>query len=1012
MASVMAFAATLFVNMALSAENQGNPELSRAAHLKDQVDEMYQSRRYGDAIPLAEEVLAIRENALGADHPDTANSLDSLALLYDSMGNYAKAEPLYARALAIREKALGADHPDTANSLGRLATLHQSMGNYAKAEPLFVRALTIDEKALGPDHPDTGIDLNNLALIYRYMGDYARAEPLYTRALAIKEKALGADHPKTATSLNNLAVLYVAMGNYAKAEPLYARALAIREKALGADHLDTANSLDSLAVLYRSMGNYAKAEPLLVRGLAIREKALGADHPETAISLGNLAGLYDSLGNYAKAEPLYARALAIREKALGGDHPDTAQSLSNLAGLYESLGDYAKAEPLYFRALAIREKALGVDHPTTANSLNDLAVLYDSLGSYGKAEPLYARALAINEKALGADHPTTANSLDNLAILQIDEDRPIEALRLAVRVEQAYEKTLANVLSFSSEQQRSEFQKIQRPFNIPATLGDASLAARTLLHWKGVVLDSVLEDRAVARSAGEKGLAAQLDEMKSLKAQLFKLTLEAPKDTTEEALQSRAQLRKKLTEEVENIEAALARNVAALGQSRRALEATPEQVQAALRPQEALIEFVRYSHYLGKQKWEPRYGAVIFSLKGPLQWVGLGAVEDIEKRIRLYQKSARGKTDESTLQATLQGLHGKLWAPIERALPANTKSIILSPDAELNFVSFATLLGEDDQFLAEKYSLRYVSSGRDLLRTPPKEKEVSSAQSDLELYGNPAFLLAGTQTAHPLSPAPSQLVAMRDAEIRDFRGVTLAPLGGTAAECQSLAKVARQIRASVKIKTKGEATEASLQKLQSPFVLHLATHGFFLPEVEVGDSATGILPSRQIPKGKLVNPMHRSGLALAGAQDTLAAWGRGEIPPSENDGILTAEEVGTLNLAGTWLVTLSACETGSGQARAGEGVLGLRRGFVQAGAQNLLMTLWPISDETTVQIMLEFYQSAFANKDAPESLIGVQRKWLVKLRQEKGLLSAVNLAGPFIMSSQGKSNSSETKQHR
>jgi len=159
---------------------------------------------------------------------------------------------------------------------------------------------------------------------------------------------------------------------------------------------------------------------------------------------------------------------------------------------------------------------------------------------------------------------------------------------------------------------------------------------------------------------------------------------------------------------------------------------------------------------------------------------------------------------------------------------------------------------------------------------------------------------------------------------------------------------------------------------------------------------------REIPKGKLINPMHRSGLALAGAQTTLEAWGRGEVPASENDGILTAEEVGTLNLAGTWLVTLSACETASGQARAGEGVLGLRRGFIQAGAQNLLMTLWPISDDTTVEIMLDFYDRAFKTGNAPQALADVQREWLVKLRKDKGLLTAVNRAGAFIMSSQGR----------
>lgn len=148
--------------------------------------------------------------------------------------------------------------------------------------------------------------------------------------------------------------------------------------------------------------------------------------------------------------------------------------------------------------------------------------------------------------------------------------------------------------------------------------------------------------------------------------------------------------------------------------------------------------------------------------------------------------------------------------------------------------------------------------------------------------------------------------------------------------------------------------------------------------------------------------MHRSGLALARAQTTLQAWGKGEVPPTENDGIVTAEEVGGLKLDGTWLVVLSACDTGTGEAKAGEGVMGLRRGFIQAGAQNLLMTLWPISDEVTVQIMLDFYDAAEKTKNAPQALAEVQRDWLVKLRKERGLQLAVQLAGPFIMNSQGR----------
>jgi CHAT domain-containing protein len=151
----------------------------------------------------------------------------------------------------------------------------------------------------------------------------------------------------------------------------------------------------------------------------------------------------------------------------------------------------------------------------------------------------------------------------------------------------------------------------------------------------------------------------------------------------------------------------------------------------------------------------------------------------------------------------------------------------------------------------------------------------------------------------------------------------------------------------------------------------------------------------------LKNPMHRSGLALAGAQATLEAWQRGEVPPMDNDGIVTAEEVGGLKLDGTWLVVLSACDTGTGQVRSGEGVLGLRRGFIQAGAQNLLMTLWSVADEETARFMVDFYAAAQKSGNAPGALAEVQRDWLARLRNERGLSDAVRIAGPCIMTSQG-----------
>jgi CHAT domain-containing protein len=709
------------------------------------------------------------------------------------------------------------------------------------------------------------------------------------------------------------------------------------------------------------------------------------------------------MGDYVKAEPLYQRAVKIDEKALGPDHPDTAKALNNLAGLYSYMNDYGKAEPLFQRAVKIDEKALGSDHPDTAKALNNLALLYDSMGDYVKAEPLAQRAVKIDEKALGPDHPETATALFNLALLKIDLGQAKDAIPLAIRARQAEEKYLANILSFTSEQQRLTFQKTTNPYRLFATLGSAAELAQTVLRQKGVVLDSLLEDRLVAEASADPKQREIIEQLRAAKQRLMQLVLEVPKDLSDAAQKKRAVEKENLSTEVEQLEGDLARQVAGLGKARRALTITVPQVQSVLPKQAVLVELLRYSHYLGKGKSETRYGAVVIPASGEPQWVPLGVAAEIEKDVRLYQKSARGKTDEATLQTVLRTLGEQLWIPIAKALPAETKTIIISPDGELSFVSFATLVGADDKFLAEKYFISYVASGRDLLR-----ENKPSGNPMTVVFANPDFgSVANTQATASSSP-----VALRSLEMRDLQNMYLPALPGTAKEAAALEKRAGK---AVKVFLGPNATEAELRQVSSPRVLHLATHGFFLPEVELGKQTNPLLqpselgieaaPVQQpsgIPKTKLVNPMHRSGLALCGAQHTLEAWSRGEVPPIENDGIVTAEEVGGLKLNGTWLVVLSACDTGSGEARAGEGVMGLRRGFIQAGEQNLLMTLWPISDKATVQIMLDFYDAADKTHNAPEALAEVQRTWLVKLRKELGLRAAVKLAGPFIMSSQGK----------
>jgi tetratricopeptide (TPR) repeat protein len=955
---------------------------------------------YVKAEPLYQQALEVRKKVFGPERPQTAQSLSNLAGLYLKMGKYAKAEPLYQQALEITRKVLGPEHPDTAKSLNNLATLYDDMSDFAKAEPLYQQALQIFQKALGANHPDTATSLNNLAELYRVMGAYEKAEPLYQQALQITKKVLGPEHLLTATSLNNLAILYCDMGEYAKAEPLYQQALQITKKVLGPEHPATATSLGNLAALYADMGEYAKAEPLHQQALEITRKVLGSEHPATATSLGNLAVLYADMGEYAKAEPLYEEALQIEKKVLGPEHPATARSLNSLALLYKEKGEYAKAEPLYQEALQIRRKALGPEHPDTATSLNNLAELYRAMGAYAKAEPLSQQALQIWKKALGPEHPHTASSLEDLALLKCELGELLEAKSLVQKSAQVRLALLAKVLSFTSEQQRLAYQNTINPYFLFTVLdGSDDALALAVLRYKGVVLDSIIEDRLVAETSKTSQDRDLLARRYADKRQLGQLLLQPPNRRAGEIDQKIEALER----EVEQIEGQLAQRVVGLGRARRALSVTVEKVQAAVPKDGALIEYLRYAHYLGKGKFEPHYGAIVLTSSGPPRWIVLGSAKNVDAVVSRYQALVRGASDPGALSESLENLYAQLWVPIERALPSGIKRMILSPDGQLNFLSFATLLDSEERFLAEKYTMQYVASGRDLLR------EVQTATRTAAIvFANPDFILHSSPTVAQADGVASSVTAgtLRGNEKRGIEELTFGPLEGTQKECDRLVNAFQGWHWSPEIFTGLNATKAALLQVHAPYILHLATHGFFEAEDQPDTKSLEQLPvnlEHSVAHSKFFqNPMHRSGLALADAQSTLEAWKHGETPAVENDGIVTAEDVAALDLKGTWLVTLSACDTGSGEARAGEGVLGLRRGFLEAGAQHLLMTLWPISDETTVQIMTDFYDAARKIANPPQALAQVQRDWLVKIRKEHGLAQAVRLAGPFVMSSQGK----------
>jgi CHAT domain-containing protein/Tfp pilus assembly protein PilF len=921
--------------MELRAATEKDRELQEAERLSAEVIRLYQAGKYAEARPLVDCALEFREKNQGPEHHSVATSLNDLANIHHALGDYAKAEPLYLRALTIREKSLGPEHFDVASSLNNLARLCQDKGDYAKAETFFRRALAIREKTLGPEDIYVARSLHNLAGVYYQKGDYTEAEPLYQRAIAITVKEMGPEHTDVGIALNNLASLYNAKGDNAKAEPLYRRTLAIWEKRLGPDHTYVATTLNNLANVLRSKGDYAQSEPLYQRALASREKTLGMDHPDLAYPLVNLAIIYRERGDYAKAEPLLQRALDISEKKLGPEHPNVAVSLNDLALLYQLKGDYVKAEPMHQRALAIRKNALGPEHPDVSSSLNNLAMLYDARGDIPQAVALQSSANKVSER----------NIAHNLAT---GSER----------------QKLAYMAKLSGESDRTVSLHTH---SAPNDLSARNLAVTTILQRKGRTLDAVTDTVAALRRRASPEDQAFLDQLKEANAQRARLVFGGPQKTTPAEHLRRIE---SLDEKVEQLEAEISRHSPVFAAQTQPV--TLAAIKGHLPGDAALIEFFSYRPFNAKstkpddQFGQPRYVAYILSREGEIQWVDLGEAAAIDRAVVAWRKSLR---DPRRMDASRLGraLDEKVMRPV-RALLGETRRVLISPDGALNLIPFAALVDKQGRYLVERYSFSYLTSGRDLLRL----KSRPTGNPEPVIVANPAFgersgvTLAQRRNVE-LRPDPHPSVAQKTSLDRIY----FPQLPATAGEAQALKSILPQAA----VFTGEQATEPVIKRLSGPRVLHIATHGFFLEDIETKSANTrDVVLIRDGPAGsggeRLENPLLRSGLALTGANL------RNSGPNQEDDGVLTAMEVAGLDLWGTKLVALSACDTGVGEVKNGEGVYGLRRALVLAGSETQVMSLWPVSDVGTRDLMIEYYKALQRGEGRAEALRQVQLRML------------------------------------
>jgi len=928
-----------------------------------------------EGIAVGNRALALEEKYFGSSHPGVATILDKIGNLYFTLKDFEKAEVMCSRSLKIRETSLGPNHPETATSLNNLAALYESLNKDAEAEALMKRAMNIYVKNFGKTHPSYASALHNLGSLYSSMGEFSTAEELLLEAAALRKSIYGTEHDKVADTLNNLAGLYADMGDYDKAKSNYEEALRIRKIVFGNDHPLSAATMNNIAGIYSYLGDFKKALELYENALSIREKAFGPNHLDVAESYNNLASIYQSSGEYEKSLAYYNKSLVIVENNLGKDSLLASKILNNIAEVHLADGKPSTALPLYEQGLSILEKKLGKKHLNVATFYNNMGGCRLALGDFEIANSYYRKALAIRIEILSSNHPSLSVNYFNIAAACAGMGKNKEAL-LSMKKGIGIEKALIDqAMGFSSDRQKQLFLKekqwhLYSLFTIASKyFGDNNNEISYLYDiWaqrKGIILEAQKRFKQALIYSDNKEALQLSQDLSQVRTNLSRLTFA---DTGKYDLDYINNRIKQLRKEKEDLEIKLSEISQIYSKNKQISISNTKTISEALPAGKVLIDFARITPIDFRArgtdaKWLPeRY--FVFILKSGkdshVEIVDLGEAEPIDNNVAEFKKKiiAEMGTNSNLYSKHSQQIYSLVFKPIEEKI-GKAKDIFLSPDGNLNLIPFEVLQRPDGRYLIEDFTFNYLAVGRDIVGF----SDISTPNSKALLFGDPDFdmILDGE---HNKTIPRKEIQAVDKAKVftdrsADMRGMKFSRLPNTKDEVQQIQKLLGEETCT--IYTGKAALESRLSQTESPSLLHLATHGFFLNDFDLR-SLTSFGAKKNYPnKGnqllnninaRIENPLLRSGIVLSGANHALQANDIGK-----SDGIITAEKILNLKLSGTKMVVLSACETGLGDVQKGEGVYGLRRAFLHAGAKSLVMSMWSVPDRETKEQMIAFYHN-------------------------------------------------------
>ena len=889
------------------------------------VDSLAEKGRFADAFALTGSLIQRAEADSGKTSDAYIGSLTLAGEMAIQADKSKEAEPLLLQARSLLEQIGKTRTESYVDVIHDLSEVYRRTDRFAQGLAILEQERKLVLEMNGNQSDEYTDCLNSIGTVKMEAGDYESAEKVLLEAYSLS-KQLGQKSTTLLYLLNNLGELYRNLEQYVQAEPYFEEAIALRKARFGTDHPTYIVALNNLTVLYQSMGNYQRAIELGNVVLSHCERIT----PQTqshAYALSNLALTYQLAGhNEQQADTLFRQALVMLASKNGATSLDYIGVQNNQAALYYQESRLKEALPineqLYQYIVKDRQHRL---YPLYTFNLGKV---YARMNRFAEADTLFRSSLQEQAKKAGRMSSSYIHYLGQYANSLRLQRRYTTAIDSLTTAQQLLESMLSYTQTTLTTQRRTAFQASQRlNDNLMLSIAvetylherspkSAALAYQTALMVKGTVLneyvkqaqflnttpDTVLRQAYKAWTATQKRVSIQYALPVSKRRQLDSLETKS-----------------------EQLEKAVARRSAPFRQARQAISTTWQDVQKALQPTDAAVEFSQFKYHTGYRQLVDSTIYVAAVLRPGWAAPRLVPLTDEKKLAELLKQPVenqqpgkvallRSKTQVLTNTGQLargEALYAMLWQPLDSLL-SGVRQVWVSPSGLVHTISLAALPlpesapGRPLHCLADRYVLRQVGSTRSVAVVAGPTKP---ARTVLLLGGVDYGAKAGA-SAWPALPGTQQEVT------------AIGALWG----------------ASATVVTGQQATKTrlSIGTAIPPDVLHLATHSFF----RANELITQTDPV-----------LTKSGIVLAGANKPEADTTAGQ------PGMLSGLEFVDLNLAGTQLVVLSACETGLGDIRGSEGVFGLQRAVKMAGAKNLLMSLWPVPDGPTSQFMIAFYRN-------------------------------------------------------